>query len=80
MNVKTYGEMKHEENLARFEQELKEIFRQEDDDEQIAIDEIPSALRREFSIPRNILDNVIDFNNIRKFDASHKKIKPMWSG
>lgn len=37
-------------------------------------------MRKEFSLPKNILDNVVDFNNIRKFDAGKKKIKPMWSG
>jgi hypothetical protein len=51
-----------------------------DDDENIVEDEVPSHLRREFAIPKNLDTNEIDFLAIRKHDASHKKISPMWSG
>jgi len=61
MNVQTLGEIKHQQNLARFEAELHAIFEQ-DEEEHHYVDEIPFHLRREFNIPKKLVDNELDFN------------------
>ena len=44
------------------------------------IDEIPIELRQEFSLPKMMHIHEVNFTEIRKNDASHKRNRPMWSG
>lgn len=44
------------------------------------IDEIPIELRQEFSLPKRMDVHEVNFTEIRKSDASHKRVRPMWSG
>ena len=78
MNVRTYAELQHEARMEQFEHQLKLIVNQEE--EAFHEDEVPSHLRKEFNLPKHLGGNEIAFREIRKFDASHKKISPMWSG
>ena len=43
-------------------------------------DEIPFEIRKTFAIPEILGQYQVDFDEIRKHDASKKKQKPMWSG
>jgi len=43
-------------------------------------DEIPLCLRREFGMPEDMSFFQINFSEIRKADASKKKMRPTWSG
>jgi hypothetical protein len=64
--------------LQEFEDKAREILF--DDDKDVIIDEIPIELRQEFSIPKRMDIHEVNFTEIRKNDASHKRNRPMWSG
>mmetsp|Transcript_7183 Transcript_7183/g.12108 ORF Transcript_7183/g.12108 Transcript_7183/m.12108 type:complete len:1503 (-) Transcript_7183:75-4583(-) len=74
------SEVKHQNQLEEFENQMMQILEQEDDDNRENEDEIPADIRRRFNLPVNMGIYQIDFNEIRKDDVSKKKIRPMWSG
>jgi hypothetical protein len=44
------------------------------------IDEIPENIRKEFHIPGEMNYFDINFKEVQKFDASKKRLTPIWSG
>ena len=59
---------------------MHEFFASEEDRRRKKTDEIPKDLRTEFLIPEKMQGFQVDFGNIKKYDASRKKLRPMWSG
>lgn len=43
-------------------------------------DEIPESLRKEFHIPHEMACFDVNFDEIKKYDAGIKRLRPIWSG
>lgn len=71
---------KDQKALNEFSDQLHEFFENEENRRRKKTDEIPKDLRAEFLIPEKMQGFQVDFGNIKKYDASRKKLRPMWSG
>jgi hypothetical protein len=43
-------------------------------------DEVSDDIRAEFDLPENIMDNKVNFNEVRRSDVTKKRKSPVWSG
>lgn len=56
--------------MREFKEEIQEICDKTYHDHRLdMVDEVPFSLRKEFNIPRDLGNNQINFNQIRKYDA-----------
>jgi hypothetical protein len=65
--------------LEDFENQVRIIFA-DDENSRLKPDEIPDDIRKEFDLPKQMDDYEVNFNHIRKHDASKKRYTPSWSG
>jgi hypothetical protein len=72
-------ELDKAQHFEGIEAAIRQIFK-DDEVKRKKFDEIPKELRHEFDLPQKMGIYEIDFNEIRKYDISKKKQKPMWSG
>ena len=66
--------------MQKFEHKIHAIFVKDEIDGRPVLDEIPHALRKQFNFPKNMGENSVNFEEIRKYDVTNKKQRRMWSG
>lgn len=69
----------HQNKLEDFERQIHSIFEADMKNRDVP-DEIPLPLRREFDLPKDMEFYEVNFDQIRKYDAAKKKVRPFWSG
>ena len=65
--------------MEDFERQIHSIFAA-DENSREKPDEIPVNIRKEFDLPKQMEIYEVNFNQVRKFDASKKRNTPIWSG
>ena len=50
----TKQELDHQARLDKFENQIKQIIHDDEEDEKVVCDEIPKELRKQFKLPRNM--------------------------